>query len=132
MNLHALIHRFAPWICPYCGMKWCVLLLLCGCASERATQRSAIVSQKLQAMAAVEHRAQSVVAPPKQYSLAWDNPNAESYPTEFHATQNLRDWYIYGYAPAGANTLVISTTNACEFFRCRFVLPDGTYSGWNQ
>lgn len=116
MNLRAFIHRFAPWLCPYCGAKWCVVLLLCvGCATERATQRSV-----------------NVVAPPKQYSLAWDNPNAESYPTEFHATRNLRDWYFYGVAPAGANTLQMATTNACEFFRCRFVLPDGTYSGWNQ
>ena len=96
MNLHAFIHRYAPWICPYCGAKWCVLLLLCGCATERATQRSANVSQKLQAMmpVAVEHRAQSVVTPPKKYSLVWDNPNAEQYPVQFHATRNLRDWYI--------------------------------------
>ncbi len=112
--------------------KLCVtVLLLCGCATQ---EKPKTISQKLHAMMpiAVEHRAQSVVAPPKQYSLVWDNPNAEQYPTEFHATRNLRDWYVYGYAPAGANTLPMPTTNAMEFFRCRFVLPDGSYSGWNQ
>ena len=47
MSLHAFIHRYAPWICPYCGAKWCVVLLLCGCASERPTQRSENTNQLL-------------------------------------------------------------------------------------
>ena len=109
-------------------------MLLAGCATPEAQRPAPVpmsIKEKLEAARpiAIEHRAQAVIQP-KQYWLVWDGPG--DYPVQFQATQNLRDWYVYGYAPSGTNTFPLAATNLCEFFRCRYVLPDGTFSGWNQ
>jgi hypothetical protein len=131
MNLHKLWHRFAPWICPYCGWRWAVLLLLCaGCAS----QKPQTIGDKLRAAmppkpVATEARAAAVIQP-KQHFLAWDN-STDLYQVQFEATQDLATWYGHGYATAGATSYRMPTDKPQEFFRCRYVLPDGTYSDWN-